>query len=289
MEHLLRDVIEQATEILLKEGIEDAPIDVWLLAESELSITKQKYYMNMRMTIDDEQYIRYMAKVEMRKKRIPLQHITGCQEFMGLMFKVNEYVLIPRQDTELLVEKTIEAVNKLRKVKKNEKIHILDMCTGSGCIAISLAKLCDNVIVTAVDISKEALSVAKENARLNDVEGSITFIKSDLFDKVNEKFDVIVSNPPYIPTQVIMGLEEEVRIHEPMLALDGSEDGLLFYRKITEQADKYLRDDGYVLYEIGYDQGKEVSCLLRNIMPCVKVYKDLAGNDRVVTSGKEEL
>lgn len=277
--------------ILASAGVEDAAIDAWLLAEFQLGINKQKFYMNTGMNISQMQYDEYMEKVMWRSQRIPLQHITGTQEFMGMEFIVNEHVLIPRQDTELLVEKAIIAANELKQHEgnANKKIKILDMCTGSGCIAISLAKLCENVQVTAVDISDNALMVARENANKHELTDKITFVQSDLFENINDKYDLIVSNPPYIPTKVIRELEEEVKTHEPMIALDGNEDGLDFYNKITAQAMDYLEDCSFIIYEIGYDQGEEVSSMLRNIYPCVKVYKDLAGNDRVVVSGKEEL
>lgn len=284
---LFRDVIERAIQVLSEEGIGDAVTDAWLLSEYCLGINKQKYYMDMNIQIEDADCEKYMKYVEKRKSHIPLQHITGEQEFMGLTFHVNEHVLIPRQDTELLVEKAIKAVEKVKRARGiNDEIKVLDMCTGSGCIAISVAKLCENTKVTAVDISEEALEVAKKNACNNSVE--IEFIQSDLFENVGGKYDVILSNPPYIPTKIIDTLEEEVKSHEPLRALDGDEDGLSFYRKISEEAFRYLKEDGYLIYEVGHDQGDMVSLLLRKKASYVRVYKDLAENDRVVIAGKEE-
>lgn len=284
---LFRDVIRNAIKILSDEGIADAVTDAWLLSEFCLGITKQKYYMNMQREISERECEAYMQLVEQRKSHIPLQHIIGYQEFMGLSFIVNENVLIPRQDTELLVEKAISLVEKIKmKRGKNGKIKVLDMCTGSGCIAISMAKLCGNTEITAVDISEKALEVARENAERNHVD--IRLQQSDLFEKINGEYDLILSNPPYIPTEVIKTLEKEVKEHEPMNALDGDKDGLAFYRRISQEAFAYLAKDGYLVCEIGHDQGNSVSLLLRKKASYVRVYKDLAENDRVVIAGKEE-
>lgn len=312
MKKLFRDVIREAITKMATAGIEDAETDAWLLAEYALGITKHKYYMDMQLAISEEEYEKYVKLLERRLNREPLQHITGSQQFMGLEFCVNEHVLIPRQDTELLVEMAMRAVEKCRQSKfgcvnreqskghiakedmfenadytTTDKITILDMCTGSGCIAISLAKLCDNVQVTAADISLNALKVARENAKINQVD--VSFVHTDLFENIEGSFDLIVSNPPYIPTKVINTLETEVKDHEPLLALDGNEDGLEFYEKISGEAFEYLNENGYLLFEIGHDQRERVSSILRKKSSCVKVYKDLANNDRVVIAGKEEL
>ena len=200
---------------------------------------------------------------------------------MGLDFKVNEDVLIPRQDTELLVE---NAITYIKSVKGD--VDVLDMCTGSGCIAISIDRLCENAKVTAVDFSGKALVVAKENNALN--KANVTFFQSDLFENVEKQYDVIVSNPPYIKTEEIESLMDEVRIHEPMMALDGDCDGLKFYKKIAKEGRQYLRSNGIIFFEIGYDQGQTVPAILEeNGYKDIKVYKDLSGNDRVVTAGKE--
>ena len=202
---------------------------------------------------------------------------------MGIDFKVNENTLIPRQDTEALVETVLEEAKVYRKESGKKTLKILDMCTGSGCIGISVGKLLDNVHITAVDISKEALKVAKENAIINNL-NNIKFIESDLFDKLNEeKYDIIVSNPPYIRTSDIYELMEEVRNFEPMSALDGEADGLLFYKKITQNSNNYLEPSGYLLYEIGFDQGKDVEdIMITNGFKDIRIIKDLSGLDRVV-------
>lgn len=284
---LFREVIREAIAKMSAVGIEDSETDAWLLAEYLLGVTKHKYYMNMNLEISDEEYDKYNKLLERRLNREPLQYITGKQHFMGFEFCVNEHVLIPRQDTELLVEMALKVVNKKVCQGITDKITILDMCTGSGCIAISLAKLCDNVQVTAADISLAALKIARENSEIN--KADVEFVHSDLFENIEGRFDLIVSNPPYIPTKVINTLEAEVKECEPMLALDGNEDGLEFYRKISEVAFGYLNENGYLLYEIGHDQAESISSILRKKICCVKVYKDLADNDRVVIAGKEEL
>ena len=190
-------------------------------------------------------------------------------------------MLIPRQDTELLVE---NAITYIKSVKGN--VDVLDMCTGSGCIAISIDRLCENAKVTAVDFSQKALVVAKENNALN--KADVTFFQSDLFENVEKQYDVIVSNPPYIKTEEIESLMDEVRIHEPMMALDGDCDGLKFYKKIAKEGRQHLRSNGIIFFEIGYDQGQTVPAILEeNGYKDIKVYKDLSGNDRVVTAGKE--
>ncbi|MBE5958555.1 MAG: peptide chain release factor N(5)-glutamine methyltransferase [Lachnospiraceae bacterium] len=287
---LFRDLIKEAIDILQKENIADAVNDAWLLSEYALSINHQKYYMDMNITVDDDQREKYMELVAKRAAHIPLQHITGHQEFMGIDFIVNENVLIPRQDTELLVEKALELIEgksrQLSSEGQEKEFKILDMCTGSGCIAISVKKICDEknipVKMTAADISDKALEVAKQNAKMNETE--VTFIQSDLFENVSENFDFILSNPPYIPTKVIGELEVEVKEHEPFNALDGLEDGLHFYRLITDEACNLIKENGYIVYEIGYDQGELVSDILRKKTTYVKVYKDLGNNDRVVVA-----
>ena len=230
---------------------------------------------------------RFEEFVSRREGREPLQQILGTQEFMGLSFLVNRHVLIPRQDTETLVELVLKEV-------KDREARILDLCTGSGCIAISLAALGGFRFVAASDISQEALETARENAGriLGDggnESGKIRFRRSDLLDGFDreERFDVIVSNPPYIPSETIGGLEPEVREFEPRLALDGSADGLLFYRRLAGECGAFLNRGGRVYFEIGHDQGAAVSGLLEaHGFTDIKVRKDLAGNDRVVSAAK---
>ena len=211
------------------------------------------YYVHMDDDMSVEQVAEYENVLNKRAEHVPLQYITGEQEFMGIPFHVNDSVLIPRQDTETLVEEALKVVRPGMKV--------MDMCTGSGCILISILKNIVDVEGFGYDISKQAINVAKENAKLNNV--NATFERSDLFDDVSDKFDVIVSNPPYIPTDVIGGLMPEVAVFEPMLALDGKEDGLHFYRRIVEKASEYLNPGGKLLFEIGHDQGKSVSGLMK--------------------------
>ena len=279
----LQKIYKEGEEFLRDAEIEEASIDAWLLLEFVTGISRAKYLCDPNMEISEKDVLRYCELMERRAKHIPLQHLTGEQEFMGYTFKVNEHVLIPRQDTEVLVE---EAMKFLRPGKS-----VLDMCTGSGCILLSLLKMgaekfyMRNVKGTAVDISEEALKVASLNAKKLGVE--VEFIQSDLFENIDVnvtgKFDILVSNPPYIRTSVIEGLQEEVRLHDPFIALDGKEDGLYFYRKIVESSKDYLNNKAMILFEIGHDQGEDVSNLLKEAgFSNVWVKKDLAGLDRVV-------
>lgn len=233
---------------------------------------------------------RYRELIGMRAKRIPLQQILGVQEFMGLPFRVNEHVLIPRQDTETLVELVL-------KEQKGRRASLLDMCTGSGCIAVSLMRFGDFCSGAAADVSRQALKTAAENARLLlKGERLIRFVESDMFEALGpeERFDVIVSNPPYIPTRVIEGLEPEVRDHEPRLALDGAEDGLKFYRILAEKGREHLAAGGYIYMEIGWDQAAPVTELFGEAgYREITVTRDMAGLNRVVRAvwpgkGEEE-
>lgn len=279
MEILVRDIINKAQNTLEAAGIADSQVDSWLLAEFVFGITRAKYYANMQMTVDGKSAEKYNELVNQRAGHIPLQHLVGTQEFMGFTFKVNENVLIPRQDTELLVENVADCLG-------NGERTVLDMCTGSGCIAVSIDRLSKDSKVTAVDISEKALEVAQENNRFNNA--NVTFIQSDLFTNVTGRYDIIVSNPPYIRTDEIPKLMEEVKSHEPVMALDGMEDGLYFYKKICNEASDYLNDNGKIFFEIGYDQGDDVSEILRQNRFCnIEVLKDLSGNDRVVIARKE--
>ena len=284
----LREAYEYGQKQLQLAGIDDADLDAWYLLEFVTGISRTMYYVKMQDKILSEQEKQYRGFIETRASHIPLQHITGVQEFMGLEFIVNEHVLVPRQDTEVLVESVLEVLEPGMKV--------LDMCTGSGCILISLMKLYGTsqaettgevtedekmLCGVGVDISEEALKVAKANGERIGVKAE--FIQSDLFEKVSGKYDVIVSNPPYIRTVVIEELKEEVKCHDPFIALDGKEDGLYFYRKIVEKSLEYLSDGGRLLFEIGHDQGEEVKKLMEQAgFTGVTVKKDLAGLDRVV-------
>lgn len=271
-----REAISFGEEKLNIAGIDDAKHDAWLLLTFICKIDRTFYYVHMDDDMSVEQVAEYENVLNKRAEHVPLQYITGEQEFMGIPFHVNDSVLIPRQDTETLVEEALKVVRPGMKV--------MDMCTGSGCILISILKNIVDVEGFGYDISKQAINVAKENAKLNNV--NATFERSDLFDDVSDKFDVIVSNPPYIPTDVIGGLMPEVAVFEPMLALDGKEDGLHFYRRIVEKALEYLNPGGKLLFEIGHDQGKSVLGLMKEAgFQDVRVVKDLVGNDRVVIGG----
>lgn len=224
------------------------------------------------------QNVDYFKLIKKLIEGVPLQHITHQQEFMKLMFYVDENVLIPRPDTEVLVEEVIKLAKSINAKK------ILDLCTGSGAIAVSLAKYIEGSQITATDISRKALSIAKLNATNNDVEDRITFVSSDLFQNISEeKYDIIVSNPPYIKRKVIKTLDEEVK-REPIIALDGGNDGLDFYKKIIRNAYQYLKYKGYLCLEIGYDQKDEVIDLINKEEKYIDTYskKDLFDNDRIV-------
>ncbi len=241
--------------------------------------------------MDPETEEKYMELIRRRAERIPLQHITGVQEFMGYTFKVNPHVLIPRQDTETLVTeaaKTIQSTPReklsfFEKLKGRKEWDVLDLCCGSGAVGISLAKICSNVKVTATDISAEAVETAEANAE--DLRVKVRFLTGDMFEPVKgRKFDMIVSNPPYIRTNMISILQEEVKDHEPLNALDGGRDGLDFYRTIVEKAADFLKPEGFLLVEIGHDQGEDLRKMLKDsgkYSPAV-VIKDLPGRDRVV-------
>ena len=266
-------------ELLTQAGIEEAALDARLLLEAVCGTNRNDLLVHADREVDAKQEKTYRDWTCRRAQHIPLQHITGVQEFMGLEFAVNEHVLIPRQDTEILVEEVLRDLH--------DGSRILDMCTGSGCILISLLNYSNDCQGVGVDISPEALSVAGENAvkllsgKQDDTR--ITFIESDLFDKVEGSFDILVSNPPYIRSDVIPTLMEEVRLHEPILALDGTEDGLYFYREIIRQGKEHLTGGGKLFFEIGYDQGEAVKELMEAAdFLDVEIVKDFAGLDRVV-------
>ncbi len=269
---IVKEILVNAKQRLRENGIDER--EARLLLAYALNVKSEELVKYEE--IDEPSYEIFKDALEKRCNHIPFQYIVGHQEFMKLDFKVNENVLIPRSDTEILVEEAI-------KLYKDKEVHILDMCTGSGCIAISLAKYLDGAIVTGVDISKEALSIAKENALLNQVK--VDFIESNLFESINDKFDVIVSNPPYIKKDVIANVDKEVKEHEPILALDGGEDGLAFYKKIIEEAKNHLKENGYLLFEIGFDQANDVKEILENNdYRKIRIIKDYSGNDRVVVA-----
>lgn len=275
-----RDLYNQGMEKLSSVNIPDAKIDARLLLEYACKTDRNALFLKGDMEVLDEDEKAYFDLISKRMERIPLQHLTGEQEFMGLTFVVNESVLIPRQDTECLVEIVLKHLH--------DGMRILDMCTGSGCILISLLHYSNDCVGVGVDLSEEALKVATHNATALGNNGitdtmDVTFVQSDLFEKVDGKFDIIVSNPPYIKSEVIDTLMPEVKDFEPMMALDGTEDGLHFYRRIISDAKKHLCRGGQLFFEIGYDQGGEVSDLMRKSgYVDVEVAQDLAGLDRVV-------
>lgn len=287
----LKNAYKEGKEILAKAGITEADLDAWYLLEFVTGITKARYYMDPDQSMNPEAWKKYKEYLEKRRNHIPLQHITGSQEFMGLEFLVNEHVLIPRQDTEVLVEEALEMM-KQEIFRSKGCLQLLDMCTGSGCILLSVMHYAEQKGIfiegTGVDFSEQALMVAQKNEKhlrstKKDEKGKVNWILSDLFENVNETYDMILSNPPYIRTAEIEKLQDEVKLHDPFSALDGKEDGLYFYRKIVTDAKQFLKPGGILAFEIGYDQGKEVSDLMKKAgYDKVFVKKDLAGLDRIV-------
>ena len=270
----LKESLQTARDILKGNGIADADVDAWYLLAHVMGINRAEYLLHREEAIPADTAVRFRELVQLRAKHIPLQHLTGSQEFMGLDFAVNENVLIPRQDTEILVEEVIKVC---------EGKSVLDLCTGSGCIIISLAKLSRITEAVAVDISEKALEVAADNAQRHGVR--IELIKSDLYEKVSGSYDIIVSNPPYIRTEEVAALMPEVRDHEPYIALEAGSDGLMFYRRIIEGLSAHLKKDGKVFFEIGYDQAEAVKALLISQgFTQVAVMKDLSGLDRVISA-----
>lgn len=281
-----RQILDFGEDILRKARIAEAELDAWYLFSHVFRMDKVHFLLDRGRRVPwetdgfQEAFVNYQKLLEKRGGRIPLQHLLGSQEFMGLTFLVNEHVLIPRQDTETLVEQVLME-------HRGGTESILDMCTGSGCIAVSLMKLGGYQKVVGADISEEALKVARLNGRRLCGEaseaGSLSFVRSDLFEMIAGKYDMIVSNPPYIPSKVIEGLEPEVRDHEPIGALDGKEDGLHFYRKLAAECGGYLKPGGSVYFEIGYDQAFAVGNLLEEAgYEKIEVIKDGPGLDRVV-------
>lgn len=265
-------LLQSGRRTLKEAKIPEYDLDAWYLLEYITGCTRNDYLLHPEKEIDGIKVRQYEDMIQKRSAHIPLQHLTGTQNFMGFSFYVNEHVLIPRQDTEILVE---EAIKKVRPGMK-----ILDMCTGSGCILLSVLKLAPGTAGTGADLSSDALLVAEKNRTQLDVPAEL--IQSDLFEHITGTYDCILSNPPYIPSSVVDTLMEEVRDHEPRMALDGREDGLYYYRKITEQSPDYLTSGGMLFFEIGYDQAEAVCALMEENFTGIRVIKDLAGLDRVV-------
>lgn len=270
----IKDLLIFGTKYLKDNNIDEANLKCKILLTSILKVSKEYLIIHDTEVLSENIVSEFKNKIEEIKSGKPLQYITNKQEFMGLNFYVNENVLIPQPDTEILVE---EVINKM---KQNVSLTVLDLCTGSGAIAISIAKNIDKLMVSASDISDKALEIAKKNAEANNVQ--VNFILSDMFENINAKFDCIVSNPPYIEDCIIKTLPKEVQ-NEPYIALAGGEDGLKFYRIIAENAKKFLNDNGFVAVEIGYNQKDKVIQIFEN-EGYKNIYskKDFGGNDRIV-------
>ena len=249
-----------------------------MLLKHLINVNDSYLIINSDKEIDLSVEEKFKEGIELLKNGIPIQYITNYQEFMGLSFYVDSNVLIPQPDTEILVEEVLDILKK----DSDKKKLVLDLCTGSGAIGISIAKYSEGSVMMS-DISKKALEIAKKNAERNEVADKCNFILSDMFESIDEKFDIIVSNPPYIKKEVISTLDKEVQ-NEPHLALDGGEDGLDFYKIIAENAYKYLNKDGILALEIGYDQKEEVISLLEKVGQYKEIYckKDLGNNDRII-------
>lgn len=274
----ISDAIKRGMIELKNDNIEEPKLKSRLLMQYVLNETRQYVIVNDMENLEKNKEKQYFEGIKILKKGIPIEHITHQKEFMKLNFFVDKNVLIPRQDTEILVEEVIKIAKRINAKK------ILDLCTGSGAIAVSLAKYLPQTEITAIDISNDALKIAKKNAVSNNVENQITFISSDMFTNLNEeKFDIIVSNPPYIKTNVIKELDIQVK-NEPYIALDGGEDGLDFYKKIINESYQYLKCNGYLCLEIGFDQKFDVIELIENSEKFEGTYskKDLFDNDRII-------
>lgn len=273
-----RECYEEGQKALAAAGIEEAALDARLLLEYICHTSRHDLLVHGDRVVDDADVKQYLEMIGRRTCHVPLQHLTGSQDFMGLTFQVNDKVLVPRQDTECLVEEVLKELH--------DGMRILDMCTGSGCILISLLHYSNDCIGVGADISEEALAVAEANAASILTAGKdtgVAFVHSDLFEGVEGKFDIIVSNPPYIRSDVIPTLMPEVKEHEPLQALDGKEDGLYFYRRIVAEGRDFLNRGGQLFFEIGYDQAEAVSRLMENAgFQEIRVVKDYAGLDRVV-------
>ena len=279
VEYSLKGLLADGAKMLTQAGIDEAELDARYILEYITGLNSAQYFIHSEDIIEKNKAEEFFRLIERRSKRIPLSYVIGTRDFFGLTFKVDENVLIPEQETELLVEEVI---------KHSEGKSVLDMCTGSGCIAISIALFGKPSKVAASDISEKALEVARENAKSLKA-GEISFIQVDMFENVTDKFDIIVSNPPYIETGEIDELMPEVRDYIPRLALDGDIDGLKFYRIISKEAVKKLNKNGRIFYEIGYNQSRAVaSILLENGFTDVKIMKDYSGLDRIVMAKLDE-
>lgn len=273
----IKELLQKEKKKLIENEIEESSLIAKILLEFVLKIEKNKLIIMQEQEIQEEKQKQYEKQIEKIIQGIPLQYITNYQEFMKLSFYVNENVLIPQPDTEILVEEVLKIA------KKQNKKKILDICTGSGAIGVSLAYNIENSKITMSDISKEALKIARKNVKQNNVIEKVELIESDLLEKIEGKFDIIVSNPPYIETSTIKTLSKQVQ-KEPKLALDGGKDGLYFYKKIIKDAPNYLEKNGYLCMEIGYNQKEKILKIFQETKNYtdIKIKKDLAGNNRVV-------
>jgi release factor glutamine methyltransferase len=287
----LRELLKNAAEILKSSGNSDTPILdaevilIYVLRESGMKYDRVKLVTHQGQLLDHKLAGRYRSLVEERSKGKPVQYITNTQEFMGLELYIEQGVLIPRADTELIVERVLKLARGI------ERLRIIDMCTGSGAIAVSLGRNIPGSQIWAVDISDAAVKCCRINSERLGLEKRIRIVKSDLFENIREegldgKADIIVSNPPYIKSDVIPGLGINVRDYEPHLALDGGKDGILYYKSIIRDSVEFLRKDGYLVFEVGYDQGAEVKAIMEEsgYYGDVNIEKDLAGFDRCVWS-----
>ncbi len=273
-----REIYQEGVKVLTEAAIAEAALDARLLLEYVCKTDRNTLLAHGDREVTGEEQEQYLETIARRAAHVPLQHITGEQEFMGLTFAVNSKVLVPRQDTEVLVEEVMRNLH--------DGMRILDMCTGSGCILLSLLQYSNDCTGVGVDLSPDALAVARgnyERIRQQKPEMEASFLESDLFTRVEGRYDIIVSNPPYIRSDVIPTLMPEVRDYEPVMALDGTEDGLFFYREITKKAKDYLSRGGMLYYEIGCDQAEEVCAIMETEgFREIEVVKDFAGLDRVV-------
>lgn len=285
-ERSYKELLEYGKVRLQEAEIEEYALDAWLLLEYVFQVSRTWYFVHENEMADTEKAEQYLEYIGERSRHVPLQQLTGEAYFYGMKFYVNEDVLIPRQDTEVLVEEVLKLSRTVFPGEKGKHLNILDVCTGSGCILLSLLSNLENAVGTGVDLSEKALNVARINGRNLGIQAE--WIHSNLFDKVQGKYDMIVSNPPYIKTSVIGELMDEVKYHEPKMALDGREDGLYFYRAMIREAEEYLNQGGILAFEIGYDQGESVSRLMRDQgYSQVQVIPDLAGLDRCVTGTRK--
>lgn len=296
MNKTINECLSIGEKFLIKREYNNPKLESRLLLEYVLDCDRLYIMMNGNLQISDEKYREYENLLEDRSTGRPIQYILGHQEFMGLDFKLNDYVLVPRPDTEILVEYVLDWI-KVYKLPQKDKIRILDIGTGSGAIVLSLAyyikEMGLNVEAWSVDVNDRAIDIARENALNFEIEDCVNIVKSDVFEGLKEFrasledengkiFDIIVSNPPYIPSDVIEGLQKEVRSFEPQNALDGGVDGLDFYRRITRESTEWIKCGGLLAYEIGHDQGLSVSELLKNNFKNIEIKKDYGDRDRVV-------